>query len=96
MSTELPQQGWRSRPCADPVFSCSFLSCAGLSRDSLPFKAPFQPYLSYFGFIMLILIIVFNGYTVFLSGNWNVSNFIVAYIVSLSFTSLPFPSPLPY
>jgi len=45
---------------------------------------------------MLILIIVFNGYTVFLSGNWNVSNFIVAYIVSLSFTSLPFPSPLPY
>jgi yeast amino acid transporter len=34
----------------------------GLDRNLLAYKAPFQPYLSWFGFIFINLVILFNGY----------------------------------
>ena len=52
----------------------------GIDRESFPYVAPFQPWLSYFGFAFLTLVVLFNGYTVFLSGNWNVDDFIVGYV----------------
>lgn len=52
----------------------------GLSRDAFPYKAPFQPYASWFGFAFFTLIILFNGFTVFLAGEWNTSKFFAAYI----------------
>jgi amino acid transporter len=52
----------------------------GLTRDSHPYKAPFQPYLSWFGFISFNLILLFNGFPVFIKGNWETSTFITAYI----------------
>jgi amino acid transporter len=52
----------------------------GISRDTLAYKAPFQPYLSWFGFVFVNLVILFNGYTVFLTGNWDTSTFFAAYI----------------
>jgi yeast amino acid transporter len=33
----------------------------GLSRDELPYKAPFQPYASWFGFVFVIIVVLFNG-----------------------------------
>jgi amino acid transporter len=33
----------------------------GISRDTLAYKAPFQPYLSWFGFVFVNLVILFNG-----------------------------------
>jgi len=52
----------------------------GLSRDDFPYKAPLQPYLSYYGFISFTIIIIVNGFTVFLRGNFTASNFVAAYI----------------
>ena len=52
----------------------------GIDRDDLPYKAPFQPYASYFGILFINLIILFNGFQVFLSKSWNVDNFITAYV----------------
>ena len=52
----------------------------GLSRESFPYKAPFQPYASWVGLIFFSLIILFNGFTVFLANNWNTSTFFTAYI----------------
>ena len=52
----------------------------GVHRDELPYKAPFQPYASYFGILFINLIILFNGFQVFLSKSWNVDNFITAYV----------------
>ncbi|WVN89076.1 uncharacterized protein L203_104292 [Cryptococcus depauperatus CBS 7841] len=52
----------------------------GISRDDFPYKAPFQPWLSWYGFIFFFVIILFNGFTVFLKGNWNTSTFVAAYI----------------
>jgi len=56
------------------------LAYHGIDRDTLPYKAPFQPYASYFGIFFINLIIFFNGFQVFLSGSWNVNTFITAYI----------------
>jgi len=60
----------------------------GIDRSLHPFVAPFQPWLSYFGLVMVILVIIFNGYTVFLAGNWNTSDFFVDYITVLIFAIL--------
>ncbi|KAG8773013.1 hypothetical protein FRC12_002778 [Ceratobasidium sp. 428] len=68
------------------VILCSYLRMyyglkkQGLSRDDFPYKAPFQPYASWFGAIFVFLVLLFNGFTVFLRGNWDVSTFLAAYI----------------
>ncbi|RSH81104.1 uncharacterized protein EHS24_008538 [Apiotrichum porosum] len=56
------------------------LKAQGISRDSFPFRAPWQPWLSWYGIIWFSLIVFFNGFTVFVKGNWDVSSFIAAYI----------------
>jgi len=50
----------------------------GIDRSAFAFKAPFQPYLTYWGLTMIILIVFFNGYTVFLDGQWNTTDFVVS------------------
>lgn len=52
----------------------------GIDRNTLPYKAPFQPYASYFGVLFVSLIIFFNGFQVFLTAEWDVDVFITAYI----------------
>jgi yeast amino acid transporter len=56
------------------------LAYHGIDRDTLPYKAPFQPYASYFGIFFISLIILVNGFQVFLSQSWSVDNFITAYV----------------
>ncbi|GAA6052158.1 hypothetical protein JCM3770_001246 [Rhodotorula araucariae] len=52
----------------------------GISRKDFPYKAPLQPYASYFGVVMVSLIIIFNSFNVFLAGNWNTGDFICGYL----------------
>ncbi|GAA5984516.1 hypothetical protein JCM11641_007008 [Rhodosporidiobolus odoratus] len=52
----------------------------GLDRQEFPYRAPFQPYLSYFGFVMITLIIIFSDFNVFLRDSWDVGSFLTAYI----------------
>ncbi|KAJ9149358.1 Proline-specific permease [Pleurostoma richardsiae] len=58
----------------------SALKAQGIDRDTLVFKSPFQPYTAWFSLIYFAIIIVFNGFDVFVHGHWSVSNFIAAYI----------------
>ncbi|KAA1137658.1 hypothetical protein PGTUg99_021368 [Puccinia graminis f. sp. tritici] len=58
----------------------------GIDRNMFVYKAPYQPWLSYFGFAMITLIVIFNGFEVFLRGEWSTSKFISAYISLLIFT----------
>jgi amino acid transporter len=51
-----------------------------IDRDTLPYKAPFQPYATYFGIFFVTLVTLFNGFQVFLAGEWVVNTFITAYI----------------
>ncbi|TDL19138.1 amino acid permease [Rickenella mellea] len=52
----------------------------GIDRNTLPYKAPFQPYATYFGIFFVTTVTFFNGFQVFLKGNWSVNTFITAYI----------------
>lgn len=52
----------------------------GIPRSTLPYTAPFQPYLTYFGIVFLILVLLFAGFTVFIHGQWSTSSFVTTYI----------------
>lgn len=56
------------------------LKAQGVDRNTLVFKAPFQPYLAWVACVFFSLIILFNGWQTFTNGNWNVSNFITQYV----------------
>ncbi|KAJ6561622.1 hypothetical protein B0H19DRAFT_1286816 [Mycena capillaripes] len=56
------------------------LTAQGIDRSKFVYWSRFQPYLAYWAFLWSLLIILFNGWTVFIKGEWNVSDFIVAYI----------------
>ncbi|DAA73722.1 TPA_exp: Uncharacterized protein A8136_4156 [Trichophyton benhamiae CBS 112371] len=55
------------------------LKAQGISRDSLPFKSRFQPYLSYYAFIGPFVMVFVGGYPVFLPGNWSLPTFLFSY-----------------
>jgi len=56
------------------------LKVQGISRDSLPWKGPFQPYAAYFATIFCAIITLFSGFAIFLKGNWSTSDFFAAYV----------------
>ncbi|KKK14938.1 proline-specific permease [Aspergillus rambellii] len=56
------------------------LKAQGVSRDTFPWKAPFQPYAAWVGFIGSVIITLVAGFPVFLKGSWSTSNFIASYI----------------
>ncbi|KAJ1330972.1 hypothetical protein MN608_04428 [Microdochium nivale] len=63
------------------------LAYRGISRvTDLAYTARFQPYLSWFGLFFCVLIILTNGFTVFIE--WNVSDFFAAYISLILFVVL--------
>ncbi|KAF5014080.1 hypothetical protein F66182_15067 [Fusarium sp. NRRL 66182] len=56
------------------------LKVQGISRDRLPYKSPFQPYMAWMTIISLVIITLTSGYSVFLNGHWNTQSFLVSYI----------------
>ena len=52
----------------------------GINQDILPWKAPFQLYTAWVGFIGSTIITLIAGFPVFLKGNWSTSSFIASYI----------------
>jgi amino acid transporter len=62
------------------------LRARGVSRDSLPYKAPFQPYASWYGLFFNCLIILTQGFTAFMP--WDTRSFFIAYISLILFVIL--------
>ncbi|KAH8895327.1 putative arginine permease [Thozetella sp. PMI_491] len=54
------------------------LKAQGIDRNTLAYKAPFQPWLSYYGICMCVMVLIFGGFTAFL-GTFNTSAFITTY-----------------
>jgi amino acid transporter len=59
----------------------------GISRDTLPYKAPFQPYLSYFALCFTVILTIFKGFDAFIHSpnaaktkKWDYKSFITHYI----------------
>lgn len=51
----------------------------GLSRDSLPYKGRFQPYLAWYALTGCFIMTFVSGYTVFLAGMWDIPTFLFSY-----------------
>jgi amino acid transporter len=56
------------------------LIAQNVDRNTLVFKSKWQPYTAWFALIYFSIIIVFNGFAVFIKGNWTVGDFLTAYI----------------
>ena len=52
----------------------------GISRDSLPWRTPLQPYITWASLIMLSLLLVTGGYATFIHGEWDTETFVASYI----------------
>ncbi|KAF4416349.1 AAT family amino acid transporter [Fusarium acutatum] len=59
------------------------LALQGISRSELPYVAPLQPYLSWYGLFFSVLIIITSGFQVFIE--WDTSSFFTAYISLILF-----------
>ncbi|KAM0476794.1 hypothetical protein ACHAPX_006219 [Trichoderma viride] len=46
----------------------------------LPYRTPFQPYTTWFALVVISLLTITNGFQIFITKNWNVNDFIAAYI----------------
>jgi len=53
----------------------------GLSRDSLPYKGPGQPYVALIILSCCLLLALIVGWEVFLNGGWTVSDFLFDYMM---------------
>ncbi|KAJ5223653.1 Amino acid/polyamine transporter I [Penicillium chermesinum] len=59
----------------------------GIDRKTLPYTAPFQPYLSYFGMSISLMVIIFGGFSSFIH-TFDVSTFITTYFPIVLFAVL--------
>jgi amino acid transporter len=59
------------------------LAARNISRDTLPYKAAWQPWFAWYGLFFNVLIILTNGFTAFIP--WNTANFFTAYISVILF-----------
>ncbi|GAO19156.1 hypothetical protein UVI_02061390 [Ustilaginoidea virens] len=62
------------------------LAFRGIPRASLPYAAPLQPYLSWFGLFFNLLILLTSGFTSLIQ--WSTSDFFAAYVSILLFVAL--------
>ncbi|KAM7188440.1 Amino acid permease/ SLC12A domain containing protein [Naviculisporaceae sp. PSN 640] len=56
--------------------------------DTLPFRTPLQPYLTWFILGVVTLLTLTNGFPIFTAKRWNVSDFLAAYITLPAFALL--------
>ncbi|KAI1332000.1 amino acid permease [Xylariaceae sp. FL0255] len=52
----------------------------GIPRESLPYRAPLQPYLAYFSLCFCSVVAFFNGFDAFFPGKFSAKSFIPPYI----------------
>ncbi|KAK6823529.1 lysine permease [Apiospora arundinis] len=64
----------------------AYMNLSESGGNNLPYRAPLQPYLTYFGLFFCVLILLTNGFTAFI--NWSTSDFFAAYISLILFVVL--------
>lgn len=63
------------------------LKLQGIERSTLPYVAPFQPWLSWYGLCTLVVIVLTQGFTSFIPA-WDTVSFFTAYISVIIFVAL--------
>ena len=66
------------------IFFMRALAAQNISRDTMPFRALWQPFLAYYGLFWNIMIIMTNGFTSFI-GTFSIPDFFAAYISLILF-----------
>ncbi|KAM0787408.1 hypothetical protein ACM66B_003492 [Microbotryomycetes sp. NB124-2] len=66
----------------------SGLKAQGIDRATLPVRSRFQPYAAWYALVASILVILMQGYGVFLKGYWNTQSFIFSYFAPALFVVL--------
>ncbi|GFP59569.1 probable proline-specific permease put4 [Trichoderma asperellum] len=57
------------------------LHAQGINQtEELAFKGFLQPYISYISLVFFIIVIIFNGFSVFIHGHWDTQKFVVSYV----------------
>lgn len=79
MSTAAGRVAWATL-CLCNIRFRRALDKQGINLDTLPWKAPLQPYAAWICLIGSIIMILVTGFPVFLKGLWSLSDFIAAYI----------------
>ncbi|KAI1305447.1 amino acid permease/ SLC12A domain-containing protein [Xylaria venustula] len=51
-----------------------------ISRDLLPWAAPFQPYLTWWALSLQVLLLITGGFSTFIHGQWSTETFISSYV----------------
>ncbi|KAF7553813.1 hypothetical protein G7046_g6992 [Stylonectria norvegica] len=78
--------------CMCTAYLCFYraLKAQGISRDTLPYKAWFQPYAAWYGLVGTFIMTFVGGYTVFLplDGYWNIPDFLFSYTMVAVFPIL--------
>ncbi|KAI0910125.1 amino acid permease/ SLC12A domain-containing protein [Ustulina deusta] len=64
------------------VYLRFFYACQkqSISRDSLPWAAPLQPYLTWWAFSFQVVLLITGGFSTFISRHWDTETFISSYI----------------
>ncbi|THG96600.1 hypothetical protein EW026_g5266 [Hermanssonia centrifuga] len=60
----------------------------GMDRSALPYRAPFQPFLAWYGAISCIVICTFSGFAVFMKHGWSAQDFVTHYLPFILFPIL--------
>ncbi|KAJ5610191.1 Amino acid/polyamine transporter I [Penicillium lagena] len=55
------------------------LDAQGISRDTLPYRSWYQPYIAWIAFCCTAVMAFVGGYPVFLPGNWSIPTFLFSY-----------------
>lgn len=60
-----------------------FYACKkqGFSRNCLPYVSPFQPWLAYTSFVATFAMTWLAGWSVFVTGNWSWTTFVLSYVI---------------
>ncbi|KIP01622.1 hypothetical protein PHLGIDRAFT_96848 [Phlebiopsis gigantea 11061_1 CR5-6] len=66
------------------------MKAQGFDRSSLPYVAPLQPYLAWYGIVSTLVICIFSGWGVFLKGQWATDTFVTNYLPMALFPLLYF------
>jgi len=66
--------------CVSYIRFHAALKAQGVDRNTLVFKSRWQPYTAWFALLYFAMIILFNGFYVFTTGNWTIDDFLTAYI----------------
>ncbi|KAF2138212.1 uncharacterized protein K452DRAFT_277212 [Aplosporella prunicola CBS 121167] len=63
------------------TYACFYnaLKAQGVDRKTLPYRGWGQPYVNYFGLTFVTVIVLIQGYTVFLPGRWDIGSFFTYY-----------------